>query len=66
MSRPLLFDPASEGGGVGVLAEAEPDASERALAPARLGGHVAGAIELDDEAAPESPGAKMVAGEGRT
>ena len=37
MPRPLLPEDASEGGGVGVLAEAEPDASERALAPARLG-----------------------------
>ena len=65
MPRPLL-EPASEGGGVGVLAEADRDAWERALALARFGGHGAGAMELDDEAAPESPGAKTAAGEGRT
>ena len=37
MLRPLLLENASEGGGVGVLAEADLDASELALALARLG-----------------------------
>ena len=37
---PLLLEPASEGEGVGVPAEAEGDAGERALAAARLGGMV--------------------------
>ena len=41
MPRPLLLlEPASEGGGVGVLAEADRDAWERVLALARLGAMV--------------------------
>ena len=65
MPRPPLLELASEGEGVGVPAAADLPDSERALALARLGGHVARAIGPDDEAAPESPGVKTAAGEGR-
>ena len=67
MPRPSLLELASEGEGVGVPAAADLPDSERALALAHLGGgHVAGAIVSDEEAAPEPPGVKAAAGEGRT